>query len=119
MNSKPTGVFPNAQLNNGALVFLLLCVACAVVWSRLAVLWCAFRHGGRRGRRCRWRRLRSRCRGVGDAGPDSLQAPLLNPLQHEAPLPSALCVLFAQAQKGANTGWLPQCVWTVVCRASC
>ena len=83
-------------MNSGALVFLLLCAACAVVWSRLAVLWCAFRHGGRRGRRCRWRRFRAGRCGTGDAAQDSLQAPLLNPLQHEALLPSAPPALFAQ-----------------------
>lgn len=71
------------------LVFLLLCAACVAVWSRLLVLWCTY---GRLSRRCRRRRGRrfghaARANGL-DPLDDSLEAPLLNPLHHEAPLPS-------------------------------
>jgi hypothetical protein len=79
----------DGQLNGGVLVFLLLCICCAAVWSRLLVLWCTFRAGGAVGRR---RRL---CRRFGPAAAvafdgvaikDGLEAPLLNPLHHEAPI---------------------------------
>jgi hypothetical protein len=85
------------HVSNGALVFLFLCVACVVVWSRLLVLWCGFRRGGLRSQRRRWRcrRLGRHAAAAGDATQDSLQAPLLNPLQHEAPLPSTLLKTFA------------------------
>lgn len=100
-------VFACAQLNGGVLVFLLLCIACVAVWSRLLVLWCTFRaasHCAASGAFSRRRRRFARRFGPAAAAhmtaaaaqqqsddiKEGLEAPLLNPLRHEEPFASAL-----------------------------
>jgi len=89
------------------LIFLLLCIACAAVWSRLLLLWCTFRTAsgcrgggafGRRRRCCRFGRAAALA--IHDDIKEGLEAPLLNPLHHEAPITSAfacLCVACGSA----------------------
>lgn len=92
---------PCAQLNGGVLIFLLLCIACAAVWLRLLLLWCTFRTtsccrgGGAFGRRRRCRRFGpTAALATHDDIKEGLEAPLLNPLQHEAPITSAVVCLY-------------------------
>lgn len=69
-------ITPDGQVNTGPIVFMMLCVACAVVWLRLALLACTIRHT-RSKRQCCFSLRHGK-------GASDLESPLLEPLAPEA-----------------------------------